>query len=476
VRCNCSFYKRPDLQLTGRTLIGKMPARGQELCDHYMSALSSAHPAFECMKEIQAQCLALGIPLKTRHREVAPNQYEMAPYFGTVVTQVDQNLVVMQIIEECAARFGLAALMQEKPFAGINGSGKHNNWSLSTTEGVQLMKPQDLNKASGNPTCFPAVMAAVVRGVSMHGDLMRMAISSPGNDFRLGAMEAPPAVITTFLGDSVTEYLKGFMENGSAGEYTPAKATVETGVEALGSINVPAEDRNRTSPFPYGGYRFEFRATGSTQNASMVNTVLCTMMADGFKAMADEMEGGKSAEEVVQGVLKENFKGVFNGNGYDPEWPDKAQELGIWRIDSGVDAINKLGDEKNLKLFSTHSVFTEAETIARKDILLEQYLGTVDMEVHCLINMLKTAVVPSCKAAGVDFAPATAGVSTLEAAWAAIEALDDLYAQAAAARTLRLETMVAVRGDVDTLEGEVPESDWSLASYRDLLFLDTHRF
>ena len=238
------FYKRPDLQLTGRTLIGKMPARGQELCDHYMSALSTAQPAFECMKEIQAQCLALGIPLKTRHREVAPNQYEMAPYFGTVVTQVDQNLVVMQIIEETAAKFGLAALLQEKPFAGINGSGKHNNWSLSTTEGVQLMKPQDLNKASGNPTCFPAVMAAVVRGVSMHGDLMRMAISSPGNDFRLGAMEAPPAVITTFLGDSTTNFLKAFME-GETGEYVAAKNTVDTRVEALGSINIPPEDRNR---------------------------------------------------------------------------------------------------------------------------------------------------------------------------------------------------------------------------------------
>ena len=469
------FYKRPDLQLTGRTLIGKMPARGQELCDHYMAALSTAQPAFECMKEIQAQCLALGIPLKTRHREVAPNQYEMAPYFGTVVTQIDQNLVVMQIIEETAARFGLAALLQEKPFAGINGSGKHNNWSISTTEGVQLMKPQDINKASGNAACFPAVMAAVVRGVAMHGDLMRMAISSPGNDFRLGAMEAPPAVITTFLGDSLTEYLKAFME-GETAEYSPAKKSVDTRVDALGSINIPAEDRNRTSPFPYGGYRFEFRATGSTQNCSMVNTVLCTMMADGFKAMAAEIEGGKAAEEVIQAVLKEHFKAVFNGNGYDPEWPDKAQGMGIWRIDSGVDAINRLGEEKNLTLFEEHSVFTKAETNARKTILLEQYLGTVEMEVHCMVDMIKSAVIPSCKAAAVDFATATAAVATLESAWKAIEGLGDLYAQAAAARTLRLETMVAVRGDIDTLEGEVPASDWTLASYRELLFLDTHPF
>jgi glutamine synthetase len=208
----------------------------------------------------------------------------------------------------------------------------------------------------------------------------------------------------------------------------------------------------------------------------MVNTVLCSMMADSFKVMADRVEGGETPEAVAQSLLKDNFKAVFNGNGYDPAWPDKAEGMGIWRIDSGVDAINKLGEEKNLALFESLNVLSRAETIARKDILLEQYLGTVDMEVNCMINMIKTAVIPSCKKAAVDFATATAGVATLQEAWHKVEALDDLYAQASAARTLRLETMVAVRADIDTLEGEVPEEDWKLASYRDLLFLDTHTF
>jgi len=471
-----AFHERPDLQLVGRTLLGRMPARGQELCDHYMAALSGSQPALACMKEVQEQCLALGIPLKTRHREVAPNQYEMAPYFGTACTQIDQNLVVMQILEETAAKYGLACLLQEKPFAGINGSGKHNNWSLSTTCGTQLMHPVQLNEKSKNPLCFPAVMAAVVAGVCKHGDMMRMSISAPGNDFRLGAMEAPPAVMSTFLGPSMTEYLEKYMEIGEkAGAYIPTKSTVDTGVAAIGKLTIPSEDRNRTSPFPYGGYRFEFRAAGSSQNTSMVNTVLCTMMADGFKCLSEAIEGGATPVAAIQKLLKDNFQAVFNGNGYDPAWPDQARdEKKIWRIDSGVDAIQKLGDEKNLAMFESLGVCSRAETEARRVILLEQYLGTVEMEVHCLINMLKLNVIPSCKKAGVDFATASDGIASLEAAWHQIEGKSDLYEKARDARTLRLETMGAVRRDVDALEGEVPEADWSVASYRQLLFLDSH--
>ena len=229
--------------------MGRSPGRGQEQSDHYMAPLSDATPVLACMKAIQEQCFKLGIPLKTRHREVAPGQFEFAPLFGSVVTQIDQNLLVMQIIEETAAKFGLAALLQEKPFQGINGSGKHNNWSISTAEGVQLLNPAQMLAKTSNPDVFPVVMAALVAGLDLHGDLLRMAISSPGNDFRLGAMEAPPAVISTYLGADMTAYLERFV-GGASEAYTPRTVKLSFGVDAIAPIDIPAEDRNRTSPFP----------------------------------------------------------------------------------------------------------------------------------------------------------------------------------------------------------------------------------
>ena len=233
-----AYERRMDLQFTGRTVLGKMPARGQEGCDHYMAPINVHGPAMACMKEIQEQCYKLGIPLKTRHREVAPNQYEFAPLFGSVITQTDQNLVVMQICEEVAAKHGLAALLQEKPFAGVNGSGKHNNWSISTLCGAQLLNPGDLTKRSGNPELFPIVMSALVAAVDEYGDLMRLAIASPGNDFRLGAMEAPPSVISTYLGTQMTAYLKDFME-GNVYEYQPSTSPIDLGVDIMPIVHAP---------------------------------------------------------------------------------------------------------------------------------------------------------------------------------------------------------------------------------------------
>ena len=242
-----AYYKRPDLQMTGRTVIGALPPRGQELCDHYMAPMNPH--ALDAMNEMQNECYKLGISLRTRHREVAPNQYEFAPMFGSVTTQIDQNLLVMQIIEEVAAKHGFAALLQEKPFQGINGSGKHNNWSLWTDTGVNLLCPDSLNKASGNAAAFPTVMAAMVRSINVHGDMGRMAIASPGNDFRLGACEAPPAIVSTYLGDDMSSYLEAFM-NGADAEYNPGMKTIDLGVDGVLPFQVPAEDRNRTSPLP----------------------------------------------------------------------------------------------------------------------------------------------------------------------------------------------------------------------------------
>jgi len=327
------------------------------MSDHYMGPPSMATPALKFFQDVQADCMALGIPLTTRHREVAPNQYEMAPFFGEVQQQIDQNLMVMQILEENAAKNGLACLLQEKPFSGINGSGKHNNWSISTRDGTQLLVPGSVNEDSGNSDIFPVVMAGIVSAVDKHGDMMRMAIASPGNDFRLGAMEAPPAVMSTYLGESMTEYLMDFM-NGKDAAYNPQKKPVNFGADVIGELSVPAEDRNRTSPFPYGGGRFEFRAVGSTQNVSMVNTVLNSITAEAFQIIGDRIEAGEEPAAIARDLLQKHSKVIFNGNGYDPAWPDDAVKKGIWRIDSGVDAINEFTSDKNIELFGNVGVFT----------------------------------------------------------------------------------------------------------------------
>lgn len=470
-----AYERRMDLQFTGRTVLGKMPARGQEGCDHYMAPINVNGPALACMKEIQEQCYKLGIPLKTRHREVAPNQYEFAPLFGSVITQTDQNLMVMQICEEVAAKHGLAALLQEKPFAGINGSGKHNNWSISTLCGAQLLNPGDLTARSGNPELFPVVMSAIVAAVDEYGDLMRLAIASPGNDFRLGAMEAPPSVISTYLGKQMTAYLKDFME-GKVYEYKPATTPIDLGVDILPTVNAPAEDRNRTSPFPYGGHRFEFRAVGSSQNVSLVNTVLNAITAKYFAVIADRIEAGESAVAVAQELLKKHSKVIFNGNGYDPEWPNKADELGITHIDSGVEAIDKFVNPKNISMFKEMGVFDEDECKARREILLEAYVGTVEMEVGCMIDMITQHAIPSAKAAGIDSSEMAQGVTELRAALKAVHAAADAFESAKLCRELRLDTMIKIRNVVDEVEGKCPANLWTYATYKELLFLDSGKF
>lgn len=335
-----AYLGRPDLQMTGRTVLGRFPPRGQEMCDHYMAPPSLTSPALSCMQEIQEQCFKLGIPLRTRHREVAPNQYEFAPLFGSVTTQIDQNLVVMQIIEEVAVSYGLAALLQEKPFQGVNGSGKHNNWSLGTDDGTNLLNVLQLEKKTGSGEIFPVIMAAIIKAVDEHGDLMRLSIATPGNDFRLGACEAPPSIISTYLGNDVTEYLEAYMK-GEKTPYNPKTTNLNMGASALAPIEIPAEDRNRTSPFPFGGHRFEFRAVGSSQNVSIVNTVLGTICAKSFKEFADAIEKGASPRQVAQDALKKHWKIIFNGNGYDPANQEMLIKKGLVNINSNVDAICK---------------------------------------------------------------------------------------------------------------------------------------
>eukprot|EP00591_Stephanopyxis_turris_P011704 CAMPEP_0195509352 /NCGR_PEP_ID=MMETSP0794_2-20130614/2306_1 /TAXON_ID=515487 /ORGANISM="Stephanopyxis turris, Strain CCMP 815" /LENGTH=714 /DNA_ID=CAMNT_0040636545 /DNA_START=35 /DNA_END=2179 /DNA_ORIENTATION=+ len=468
------YYRRPDLQIAGRTLIGKNASRGQEMCDHYMGAVSSATPALAFFQELQDEAWSVGIPLKTRHREVAPGQFEVCPMFGTATTQVDQNVIVMQLIEEVAARHGLAALQQEKPFNDINGSGKHNNWSIWNKHGVNLLAPQSLNGASGNPLSFPVVMAAIISAVDTHGDLMRMSISCPGNDFRLGACEAPPAIVSTYLGHDMTTYLKNFKE-GHPGEYVPHVKTLDLGTSSILPFNVPAEDRNRTSPFPYGGGRFEFRAVGSSQNVSMVNTVLNTITAAKFAEFSDAIEAGGDPIEIAREALDKHWKVIFNGDNYCEDEQETLTKNGVWRIDSGVEAMHRLVADENVALFEKMGVFKKAECEARQVALHDHYTGTVEMEALCLVDMINQHVIPSVKAAGVGpLEDLEKAVTIINEAVAEIHAADSSYEKAKLARVLRLDTMVELRETCDAAEEIVPADLWTLATYKELLFLDTH--
>ena len=481
-----AYAARPDLQMCGRTVVGRDAPRGQEMCDHYMSAPSFAHPAQACMADIQRQCYAMGIPLRTRHREVAPGQYEFAPLFGAATTQVDQNVVVMQVIEEVAAHHGLAALLQEKPFHNINGSGKHNNWSIGTTGtkesggGVNLLNVGQLAAASGSHEIFPVLMAAIVSAVDAHGDLMRCSIATPGNDFRLGACEAPPAIVSTYLGEDMTAYLDAY-RRGSDAPYVPATKPLDLGVGCIPPLEVPAEDRNRTSPFPFGGHRFEFRAVGSAQNCSIVNTVLNTIAADAFRRFADAIEGGAAPRDVAAAALDEHWKVIFNGDNYSAQAQQELTERGVWRIDSAVEALACQGHAKNVALFEGLGVMSAAECAAHVTINLEHYAGTVEVEALCLTQMISGHIVPSVRAAIeahviIDTANLLPGLAdalaTLEAAMAELHATEGTEAKAHLARTLRLETMVDIRAVCDAAEGEVPANLWTLATYDEMLFMD----
>ena len=383
--------------------------------------------------------------------------------------------MVMELMEEIAAKHGLAALLHEKPFKGINGSGKHNNFSLSTDTGINLFNGPQTSKMTNNPKAFPCIMAAVVKAVATYPDLMRMAIAAPGNDFRLGAMEAPPAIISTYLGEALTKFLEEVKNDKKAGMYDPTKTIVNPAPGKVAPFTVPAEDRNRTSPFPYGGHRFEFRAVGSSQNVSMVNTVLCTIIAEAFGEISTAIEGGAKAEDVAAKILEDHWKVIFNGNGYSEEWPIEAGKRGIWRIDSGVESMSRLAAAKNTALFSKMGVMSAEECVARTAVMHEHYAGSVEMEALCMVDMIKQNIIPSCKEAGMATAELEKAAATVAAGVAKIHAAADEEAKATVARELRLETMEEVRAICDKAEEDCPQHLWTIATYKDLLFLDANQ-
>jgi len=391
-----AYKKRPDLVMTGRTLLGRRPAVTQKGDTHYMAPLNRRRSVYACMKEIQAEAFKLGIPLKTRHREVAPNQYEFAPLFGRVVEQVDNNLMVMQICEEVAPRHGLRALLAEKPFAGVNGSGKHNNWGLNTDTGKNLFAP---GKTAETQSDFTAFTAALAYAINNHGDVIRAAVACAGNDHRLGAQEAPPAVISLGTGLAMEEHIKAVIGGGDLAGYGAAGGdSIGYGTGNIQNVTRGLEDRNRTAPFPFCGNRYEFRAVGSSQNIAMPLAYLNAAVADGCRYLADLIEGGASPRDAVAQVYQENQQCIFNGNGYDPAWLVEAEKRGLPNLHNCVEAWRNFNSAKNVELFTKTGVFTEAEVHARQTVQLEEYANTILIEGQCAINMADTGFLPALAA------------------------------------------------------------------------------
>ncbi len=388
-----TFYdQRKDLMYAGRTLFGSMAPKGQELEDHYFGTIKPR--VLEFMKELNEELWSLGILAKTEHNEVAPAQHELAPIFTTTNLATDHNQLTMEYMKNVAARHGLVCLLHEKPFEGVNGSGKHNNWSLSTDTGINLLEP---GTSPHENIQFLLILAAVIKAIDEYQDLMRISVASAGNDHRLGANEAPPAIVSIFLGEELDAVINA-IEEGSLYPGTE-QANMGIGVKVLPDFIKDTTDRNRTSPFAFTGNKFEFRMLGSAQSISGPNIVLNTIVAEELKQFADALEGAAdfdaTVSELIKTTIKEHKRIIFNGNGYSQEWEDEAARRGLLNLKTTVDALPKFVDEKNIKLFTEHNVFTKVEMESRYEILLETYVKVLNIEALTMIDMVKKDIIPA---------------------------------------------------------------------------------
>ena len=386
------YDKRHDLIYTGRTLIGAKPPKGQELDDHYFGAIKPRVAAY--MEELNRELWKLGILAKTEHNEVAPAQHELAPIYTTTNIATDQNQLTMEIMQKVAAKHGLVCLLHEKPFAGVNGSGKHDNWSLATDTGENLLKP---GKTPSQNAQFLLFLAAFIKGVDEYQDILRCCVSYPGNDLRLGGNEAPPAVISIFLGDELTAVLDSIIRGTAYVDMTKKK--LEIGVDNLPEIPQDTTDRNRTSPLAFTGNKFEFRMLGSSQSVASPNTVLNTIMAEELGQFADILEQAEDFNAALQALLHNTFKAhqriIFNGNGYDESWAEEAKRRGLSNRRDTVDSMPAYIDAKNISLFTKHDVFSEAEMRARYGIHLENYCKITAIEANTLLTMIRRNIFPA---------------------------------------------------------------------------------
>ncbi|MCR5609123.1 MAG: glutamine synthetase III [Lachnospiraceae bacterium] len=386
------YKQRKDLMYCGRTLFGAMPPKGQELDDHYFGAIKPRIVAY--MKELDEELWKLGILAKTKHNEVAPAQHELAPIFTTTNIATDHNQLTMEVMKKVADKHGLVCLLHEKPFEGVSGSGKHNNWSLSTDTGVNLLEP---GKSPHENAQFLLFLVAVIKAVDEYQDLLRISVASAGNDNRLGANEAPPAIISMFLGDELNAVLDA-IEHGKDYGGTE-KQNMEVGVHVLPNFAKDTTDRNRTSPFAFTGNKFEFRSLGSSMSISCTNVMINTIVAESLCQFADELEGAKdfnkALNELIVRTIKEHKRIIFNGDGYSEEWKEEAKKRGLLNYATTVDALPHYLDDKNVKLFTKHKVYTKAELRSRTDILLNTYSKIIHIEGLTLVDMVKKDILPA---------------------------------------------------------------------------------
>ncbi len=385
------FEKRKDLQYTGRTLFGALPPKGQELDDHYYGAIKPRIVAY--MKELDEELWKLGILAKTKHNEAAPAQHELAAIYTTVNVASDQNQLTMEMMKKVAAKHGMTCLLHEKPFAGVNGSGKHNNWSLSTDAGDNLFDP---GKSPEDNAHFLLVLAAVIAAVDKHQDLLRISVASAGNDHRLGANEAPPAIVSIYLGEELT----GIMQAVADGRKYSKRAgcEVEIGVHVLPKLAMDSVDRNRTSPFAFTGNKFEFRMPGSAISVAGINMVLNTILADEFELIADELENSadinSGIEDVIRRVMKEHGRIIFNGDNYSAEWVREAKSRGLLNLPSAIDCLPLYTDVKNVELFERRRVLSRTELVSRRDILIENYCKLINIEASTMVYLAGKHILP----------------------------------------------------------------------------------
>ena len=491
------FTKRKDLLYTGRTLFGAMPPKGQELEDHYFGTIKPRIAAF--MLELNTELWKLGVLAKTEHNEVAPAQHELAPIFTTANIAADHNQLTMEVMQKLAKKHGLVCLLHEKPFDGVNGSGKHNNWSLSTNTGVNLLEPGDTPYENAQ---FLLFLCAVIKAVDEYQDLLRISVATPGNDHRLGANEAPPAIVSMFLGDE----LEGVLDAIEADTAYDAKEQVQMkiGVHVLPRFPKDTTDRNRTSPFAFTGNKFEFRMLGSSASISDANVVTNTAVAEALKQYADILEAAPDFEaalhDLIRDTIKEHKRIIFNGNGYDDAWVAEAERRGLSNLRTTPDALKHFLDEKNVALFTSHRVLTEAEMKARHEIMLESYCKIVNIEALTMLDMAKKEILPAVTAytgelakaaaakrsvlAGADCTYEEAAISSLSDLSAKLYketlALSDALAEAAKAagpvaaadcyKNGVIGAMAALRAAADSLETITAASYWPFPTYGELLF------
>lgn len=490
------YAQRKDLIMSGRTLFGAMPPKGQELEDHYFGSIKQK--VSEYMADLDKELWKLGILAKTKHNEVAPAQHELAPIYTTTNIATDHNQLTMEVMQKVAKKHGLVCLLHEKPFAGVNGSGKHNNWSISTDTGVNLLSPGETPHDNAQ---FLLFLAAVIKAVDDYQDLLRLSVATAGNDHRLGANEAPPAVISIFLGDELTAVLDA-IEKDIPYDGTK-KEKMQLGVDVLPKFRKDTTDRNRTSPFAFTGNKFEFRMLGSSNSISCANIHLNAAVAEVLKQFADELEKADdfntALHELIKRTIKDHKRIIFNGNGYDDAWIAEAEKRGLMNLKTTADAMPHICDKKNVDMLTSHGIFTEAEIYSRRDIMLDNYVKAVNIEALTMIDMARKEIIPAVTKFTADTASAVAvknevvsvackyekrlitmlsdlidemdeASSALEGAVAELKSYEDAVSASEFVRDSILPKMDALRAAADKAETVTAEDYWPFPTYDKLLF------